>query len=336
MRAPSRSAPATSRALLTRRPKRCWPSTSPWNTSRRLMSARVASSSTASSRGGRWRRRRWSCQSRPDLCTERGPLPSRGSRRRSAATSRPDEERGDSAVSAIGTTWRDHWRTTMERTRWLRIEELFELAQAQTAEARQRFLAEACGSDISLRNELEEMLAAASDHRPLAIEEMVANGPAGGWAVDPWLETCLGPWRLVDVLGRGGMGAVYLAERVDGHYQQKVAVKLVRSGSREPHAIERFRTERQVLAHLRHPNIAGLLDGGLAPDRTPYLVMEFVDGVPINECCSSRRLSVEARLRLFRWVCDAVQHAHRALIVHRDLKPSNILVSRSGDVKLLD
>jgi serine/threonine-protein kinase len=132
------------------------------------------------------------------------------------------------------------------------------------------------------------------------------------------------------------MGAVYLAERVDGQYRQKVAVKLVRSGSREPHAIERFRTERQVLAHLRHPNIAGLLDGGIAPDRTPYLVMEFVDGVPIDEWCASQRLSLEARLRLFRLVCDAVQHAHRALVVHRDLKPSNILVSRSGDVKLLD
>ena len=132
------------------------------------------------------------------------------------------------------------------------------------------------------------------------------------------------------------MGTVYRAERADGQYQQEVALKLVRSGPRDPYAIERLRTERQVLAHLRHPNIAGLLDGGFASDGTPYLVMELVDGVPINEWCAAERLSLEASLRLFRVVCDAVQHAHRALIVHRDLKPSNIFVSRSGSVKLLD
>ena len=132
------------------------------------------------------------------------------------------------------------------------------------------------------------------------------------------------------------MGTVYRAERADGQYQQEVALKLVRSGPRDPYAIERLRTERQVLAHLRHPNIAGLLDGGFASDGTPYLVMELVDGVPINEWCAAERRSLEESLRLFRVVCDAVQHAHRSLIVHRDLKPSNIFVSRSGSVKLLD
>ena len=146
----------------------------------------------------------------------------------------------------------------------------------------------------------------------------------------------LPPWRLVSVLGRGGMGTVYRAERADGQYRQEVAVKLVRSGPRDPYAIARFRTERQVLARLIHPNIAGLLDGGFAPDGTPYLVMELVEGIPITEWCAAERLSLEARLRLFRVVCDAVQHAHRALVVHRDLKPSNIFVSRSGSVKLLD
>ena len=148
--------------------------------------------------------------------------------------------------------------------------------------------------------------------------------------------TCLGPWRLVSVLGRGGMGTVYRAERADGQYRQDVAVKILGSGPRDSYAIERFRTERQVLASLTHPNIAALLDGGFAPDGTPYLVMELVEGVPINEWCATQRLPLEARLRLFRVVCDAVQHAHRALVVHRDLKPSNIFVSRSGNVKLLD
>ena len=126
------------------------------------------------------------------------------------------------------------------------------------------------------------------------------------------------------------MGTVYRAERADGQYRQDVAVKILGSGPRDPYAIERFRTERQVLANLTHPNIAALLDGGFAPDSTPYLVMELVEGVPINEWCATQRLPLEARLRLFRVVCDAVQHAHRALVVHRDLKPSNIFVSRSG------
>ena len=132
------------------------------------------------------------------------------------------------------------------------------------------------------------------------------------------------------------MGFLYSAERTDGQYQLEVAVKLMRGGPRDPYAGERFRTERQVLASLKHPHIASLLDGGLAPDGTPYLVMELVDGVPITEWCRGHGLSVEARLALFRVVCDAVQHAHQALVVHRDLKPDNILVSRAGDVKLLD
>ena len=224
----------------------------------------------------------------------------------------------------------------MDRTRWGRIEEIFELAHAQPVEARQRFLAAACDTDGTLRDEIEAMLAAAGADRGLAVERLIVDSPRDNRDADPWLGTGLGPWRLVDVLGRGGMGTVYRAERADGQYEQEVALKLVRSGPRDPYAIERLRTERQVLAHLRHPNIAGLLDGGFASDGTPYLVMELVDGVPINEWCAAERRSLEESLRLFRVVCDAVQHAHRALIVHRDLKPSNIFVSRSGSVKLLD
>ena len=224
----------------------------------------------------------------------------------------------------------------MDPMQWQRVEELFELANAQPIEARRRFLAEACGPDVPLRDELEAMLAAAGEDRALAVERFIVDSDTDAEAADPLLGTCLGPWRLVSVLGRGGMGTVYHAERADGQYRQEVAVKLVRSGPRDPYAIERFRTERQVLAHLKHPNIAGLFDGGFAPDGTPYLVMELVDGMPITEWCEAEHLSLEARLRLFRVVCDAVQHAHRALVVHRDLKPSNIFVSRSGSVKLLD
>ena len=224
----------------------------------------------------------------------------------------------------------------MDRMQWQRIEDLFELAHAQPVEARRRFLAEACGVDVSLRDEVEAMLAAASPDRALAMERFIVDRPTDAPDTDALIGTCLGPWRLVSVLGRGGMGTVYRAERADGQYRQDVAVKILGSGPRDSYAIERFRTERQVLASLTHPNIAALLDGGFAPDRTPYLVMELVEGVPINEWCATQRLPLEARLRLFRVVCDAVQHAHRALVVHRDLKPSNIFVSRSGSVKLLD
>jgi serine/threonine protein kinase/tetratricopeptide (TPR) repeat protein len=224
----------------------------------------------------------------------------------------------------------------MDRMQWQRIEDLFELAHAQPVEARRRFLAEACGVDVSLRHEVEAMLAAAAPDRALAMERFIVDRPPDARDADPLIGTSLGPWRLVSVLGRGGMGTVYRAERADGQYRQEVAVKILGSGPRDSSAIERFRTERQVLASLTHPNIAALLDGGFAPDSTPYLVLELVDGVPINEWCATQGLPLEARLRLFRVVCDAVQHAHRALVVHRDLKPSNIFVSRSGSVKLLD
>jgi serine/threonine-protein kinase len=199
-----------------------------------------------------------------------------------------------------------------------------------SVEARGPFLENACAGDVTLRAEVEALLAAG----PLAIERLVVDDAVV--ENDPWLGQCLGPWRLTRVVGRGGMGLVYGAERADGQYQLQVAVKLMRAGPRDSYATERFRTERQVLASLKHPNIAGLLDGGFAPDGTPYLVMELVDGVPITDWCSSRLLSLEGRLDLFRVVCDAVQHAHGALVVHRDLKPTNILVTKTGDVKLLD
>ena len=224
----------------------------------------------------------------------------------------------------------------MESMQWKRVEELFELANAQPIEARRRFLVQACGLDVRLRDELEAMLAVAGENRALAVERFIVDWDTDAEAVDLLPGTCLGRWRLVSVLGRGGMGTVYRAERADGEYQQEVAVKVMRSGPRDAYAIQRFRTERQVLARLIHPNIAGLFDGGFLPDGTHYLVMELVDGMPITEWCAAEHLSLEARLRLFRVVCDAVQHAHRALVVHRDLKPSNIFVSRSGSVKLLD
>jgi len=146
----------------------------------------------------------------------------------------------------------------------------------------------------------------------------------------------LGPYRIERKLGSGGMGDVYLAERADEEYQQRVAIKLVRAGVYSSQVQSRLRMERQILARLEHPNIARLLDGGRAPDGTPYLVMEYVDGEPIDRYCDRNRLDLDARLALVRQVCAAVHYAHQNLIVHRDLKPNNILITADGTPKLLD
>ena len=223
----------------------------------------------------------------------------------------------------------------MDRTHWSHVEELFERVEGEPPERRSQYLNEACDNP-DLRLEVEAMLAASSWANGLALERFVVDEAEDANEPDPRLGTAVGPWVLTRVLGRGGMGTVYAADRRDGQYRQQAAVKLLRSGPCDAYAIERFRTERQVLAQLVHPNIARLLDGGLSPDGAPYLVMELVDGVSITEWCEANRLSLDARLRLFRVVCDAVQDAHRALVVHRDLKPSNIFVTRAGAVKLLD
>lgn len=145
-----------------------------------------------------------------------------------------------------------------------------------------------------------------------------------------------GPWRLVSLLGRGGMSAVYRVERDDGEFEQTAALKLLPAGPMVDAMVQRFRSERSILARLDHPNLARLLDGGMTEEGLPYLVMEFVDGVPIDQYCDQHKLSVDGRLALFEQVLKVVQYAHQNLIVHRDLKPSNILVTTQGQVKLLD
>jgi len=147
-------------------------------------------------------------------------------------------------------------------------------------------------------------------------------------------ELRLGPWLLGERIGRGGMGDVYRARRADGTFEQQAAVKLLQPEAIEQ--LERFRAERQILARLEHPGIARLLDGGIAPDGRPYMVMEYVEGMPITDFCASTHATLGERLALFRQVCEAVAYAHRNLIVHRDLKPSNILVTAERQVKLLD
>ena len=146
----------------------------------------------------------------------------------------------------------------------------------------------------------------------------------------------LGGWRLLERIGRGGMGEVYLAERTGTDFRQRAAVKLLAPEAHHPELRSRFARERRILAALAHDGIARFLDGGIANDGTPYLALEYVEGEPLLAWCRSRRAPVDLRLRIFADVCDAVEHAHFNLVVHRDLKPSNVLVDREGKVKLLD
>ena len=146
----------------------------------------------------------------------------------------------------------------------------------------------------------------------------------------------IGAYRVLSTLGAGGMGEVFLAERADSQFEQKVAIKIVHAGMFGRGVHSRLKMERQILAQLDHPNIAHLLDGGALPDGSAYIVMEYVDGVAIDAYCDSNHLDVTARLKLFQTVCSAVHYAHQNLIVHRDLKPSNILVTAAGIPKLLD
>ncbi len=219
----------------------------------------------------------------------------------------------------------------MPNTNWERIEQIFFDALERRGEDRARFLADVCAGDDALRAEVEAMLAAHEGERRLSPERWEDTG-----TVDAVIGTRVGPYRIERIVGHGGMGDVYLASRDDAQYQHNVAVKMMRANVRAAEMSERFRRERQILAHLEHPNIATLLDGGITDDGRPYLVMQYVDGVPITDYCDAHALSLRGRLALFRSVCAAVQAAHVQLVVHRDLKPANILVTSSGDVKLLD
>lgn len=219
---------------------------------------------------------------------------------------------------------------------WDRIEILFQKALDLAPEERGAFLDAECGEDEAFRAELESLLAA--DEQSGSLVEKVAEAQHGLFAdmEKSRVSTRVGPYELLEILGHGGMGTVYLAERVDDEYEAKVAMKFLRAGPALPDVARRLRSERQILANLNHPNIARLLDGGATPDGSPYLVMEYVDGTPIDRHCDAGSLGVRERLELFRTVCAAVQHAHQGLVVHRDLKPANILVTEDGTPKLLD
>lgn len=239
----------------------------------------------------------------------------------------------------------------MDAERWARLEELFGEASALPPQEREGFLRAACPDDPALVSEAAALLAAGDDDGGAFIARSIleaaeasppppAIAPASPTA--PFVEGGkvaaggLDRYRLIERIGRGGMGEVYLAERADEEFQKEVALKVVRDRAGGREAVERFRRERQILAGLVHPNIAQLLDGGTSEDGRPYLVMEHVEGERIDEYCDRRRLSVRERLELFVTVCRAVEYAHTHLVVHRDVKPANILVTEEGVPKLLD
>lgn len=216
---------------------------------------------------------------------------------------------------------------------WERIQQIFDEASQLPPDRRQDWVAEACQGDRSLYLQVESLLLALDEEGGF-LEEQIASY-AARVAVGPPEQ--IGSYRILSEIGRGGMGAVYLAERADGQYQRRVAIKLVQGGPASgPELLRRFGMERQILAGLQHPNIAQLLDAGVTNEGTPYLVMEYVEGLRIDKYCDVNALSLRARVELFQQVCSAVQHAHRNLVVHRDIKPSNILVTADGVPKLLD
>lgn len=203
-------------------------------------------------------------------------------------------------------------------------------------DARRAEVERLCGSDRGLREEVLALLAAVDDAGRLFDEPLVRLVGDDGGAVEERPLPTLDRYRLVRFLGAGGMADVYLAERSDGAFRRRVAVKVVRATLGAPALERRFRRERQVLADLDHPGIARLLDGGTLPDGRPYLVMELVDGLPLDRYCERHELSVDERLRLFLRVCEAVAHAHERGVLHRDLKPSNVLVTAAGAPHLID
>jgi tetratricopeptide (TPR) repeat protein/tRNA A-37 threonylcarbamoyl transferase component Bud32 len=218
--------------------------------------------------------------------------------------------------------------------RWQQLEELFLDASELSPAERSGYLDARC-DDLALRAEVEALLAQDDPKFATFVREIVVSG-AQTAVSEGETGRQIGPYRILNRLGAGGMGAVYRAVRDDGVYTKEVAVKVLQLGLDSGNARERFRQERQILAGLEHPSIARLIDGGETESGLPYLVLEFVDGQDILSYCVERRLGTEARLRLFVQVCAAVHHAHQALVVHRDLKPANILVTEAGDVKLLD
>ena len=235
----------------------------------------------------------------------------------------------------------------MSPERWKQIEDIFNSAIELSPDERAAFLARACGSDAALRSEVERLLghdAAVGDFiaSPVPVSHLTrlmdhtVTDHSQLVSADQMIGRQVGAYRLEREIGRGGMGAVYLATRADNEFYRRVAIKLVKRGMDSDSIVRRFRHERQILASFDHPNIARLLDGGTTEDGRPWFAMEYIEGEPVTRWCDERQLSIQERLRLFLQVCAAVQYAHQRQVIHRDIKPGNILVTADGTPKLLD
>ncbi|MDT7602253.1 MAG: eukaryotic-like serine/threonine-protein kinase, partial [Acidobacteriota bacterium] len=236
----------------------------------------------------------------------------------------------------------------MSPERWKQIEDVFQAALDLPEGERAVYISATCAGDEELREQVEALIAQHGEagdfiETPAVVSsgfrvstDAHATNPMTGAFDDPAIGRRLGAYKIVRELGRGGMGAVYLAERADSVFRRSVAIKLIKRGMDTDFVLRRFRNERQILATLDHPHIAKLLDGGTTEEGLPYFVMEFIEGQPVYQYCDERRLTLPERLRLFAQVCDAVHYAHRSHVIHRDIKPSNIMVTPAGTPKLLD
>jgi len=233
----------------------------------------------------------------------------------------------------------------MDVTRWKKIKQLFSIASELPKNERQQFLKRECGDDKELRDEISDLLGVTNSGL-VNIADAVASSLVVDSDVEKSFQTDsiqqnrigqrLGAYSILEVIGKGGMGTVFKAERIDDEYHQQVAIKLIHSHLVNQSIIQRFQNERQILANLNHPNISHLIDGGTTESGVPFIVMEYVNGQPILKYCHQNKLTIDQRLALFIQVAQAIAYAHQNLVVHRDIKPENILVTDSGEVKLLD
>jgi TolB-like protein/Tfp pilus assembly protein PilF/tRNA A-37 threonylcarbamoyl transferase component Bud32 len=229
----------------------------------------------------------------------------------------------------------------MTPERWRQVEEIFQAALDLLPEERARYVSQVCATDTDLRRNVEVLLSQHDSAGDLLDQSVYGDTDRGLFdsfvdEKDPMLGRRLGAYRIEREIGRGGMGAVYEAVRVDNEFNKRAAIKLVKRGMDTDFILRRFRKERQILAALDHPHIGALLDGGTTDDGLPYFVMEYIEGQPLYSYCDSKQLNIAERLKLFRSICDAVHYAHQKQVVHRDIKPSNVLVTSAGTPKLLD
>src|SRR5262245_61961826 len=230
---------------------------------------------------------------------------------------------------------------SVSRERWQRVKRVASDAWARPATERDQFTLDECAGDAALRGEvlslLESMEEAGERFETPALAIPASRLAAADALQVPVIEAGerVGPWTVARLLGSGGMGTVYLAERIGDEFRQRAALKIVR-GPADTILLRRFQDERRILATLDHPHIARLIDGGASERGLPYVAMEYVDGLPMDVYCEAHRLDIRQRLEVFRLVCLAVHYAHQHLVIHRDLKASNILVTADGTPKLLD